>query len=77
MGFKGDTALSMVDGRDFHKSLKQIAGAHGGHEAQVLRQIDRAVSGKLFAHHGRNQAGGQHTMGDAPLEHGVAGVIVV
>ena len=45
-----------------------VAGADGGHELEALAKIDGAVAGKLFADDGRDQAGGQHAVGDAALK---------
>ncbi len=55
----------------FTSATDGVAGADGGHELEALAQIDGAMAGKLFADHGRDQAGGQHPMGDATLEDGV------
>ena len=51
VGFKGDPAARMVNRRDGHLGIDQIAGAHGGHELQGLAQINRAMAGQLFADH--------------------------
>ena len=55
----------MVNRSNGDMRVHHIAGADGGHEFQRLAQIDRAMAGKLFADHRRDQAGGQHTMRDA------------
>lgn len=67
----------MVDGHDFRRSLQNITWADGGHEAERLRKVDGAVAGKLRSIDRRDQAGGQHTVGDTACEDGIAGNLLV
>ena len=51
-------------------------GRTGAMNLKRLAQIDGAMARKLFADHGRDQARGQHAVGDAAFEDGVLGVVL-
>ena len=76
-GLQGHAALLAIDGGDRDPGAHRIADTHGRTEFQILADIDTAWARQLGAEHGGNEARRQHAMGNAPLEHGVPGVVVV
>jgi len=59
------------------KGWTDSQGTHRTQEGERLLQIDRAVAGQLLADHRRDQAGGQHAVGDAAAEDGFLGIVLV
>src|SRR6056297_194946 len=67
----------MVDGGDGDLRAHAVAGADRGEELQRLAEIDGAVARKLLSDDRRDQAGGEHAMGDAALEDRVERIVLV
>ena len=69
-GGEDHAAALAVDRADRHLGAHGVAGADRGQELEGLAEIDAAGAGQLGAEHGRDQAGGQHAVGDAAVEGG-------
>lgn len=87
--YHAGAVLIGADGLQLRPVSFRIQGPHGDlsgngisnmdrrPEGQLLPQIDGTGPGELHPDDSGDQAGGQHSMGNAAMEHGVAGVILV
>ena len=71
------TAFVEFDIGDLHLCIDQIAGAHGGQKLERLCHINGTMPRQLLSDYSRNQAGGQHPMGNPPFKDGILRIGVV
>ena len=60
-----------------HPSHHRVTDPHRRLEAQVLRHVNASGTGKLGADGRRDEAGGQHAVGNSSFEHGFGSEFVV
>mmetsp|Transcript_18329 Transcript_18329/g.29353 ORF Transcript_18329/g.29353 Transcript_18329/m.29353 type:complete len:300 (-) Transcript_18329:988-1887(-) len=70
-------AFGKVDIDHLHLGIDHVARTHGGEKLEGLAHVNGPMARQLFADHCRNQPGGQHPVGNAPLKDGVAGIVII